>query len=223
MVDFVHKALRQRPFAVAPGVVFTWFLAIFARRNDRECLMVKDKLDERVTIISAVRQHVITDFLPQQCLSLGNVVPFTSRQAKAQRIAQRIDFGMDFGAEPAPTTTQRLRVLTTVFLKRPLRTDARARPCCRASHFPGPDRAQTAPSCVPKRLCRTSVPRAYTRCSTSRIRRAATAIARRCAASRAPLPQTGGRFLLVPHKCRDTSGETPGFSSIGRQIRLWVS
>jgi len=223
MLDFVHETFDQRPFVITIGIVLTRFLTVFARRNNGNGPMLKNKLNEGITVIAPIGQHILTGVFTQQIFSLGDVMPFTARQDEVQRVAQRIDFDVNFGAEPATTTPQRLGFLPTVFLTPLPRRDARARRYCPASHFPCPDQPRTRSSCVPRSLCHTSAQSAYTRYSMARIHWVTSAIARHFLASTARLPQIDGSALLARHRCQDTPGEIPGFSSIGHHVIELVS
>ena len=126
MLDLVEKALDQRPFPVAPGVILTRRFTILARRNDWDCPLLDDEGNELITIESAVCQHIVPNLLAQQRFTLGALVAFAPGQDEVQGITQSIDFGMDFGAKPAPTAPQGLRVLSTLFLTPPPHTDGHA-------------------------------------------------------------------------------------------------
>jgi hypothetical protein len=223
VLDFVHETFDQGPFVIAIGVVLARFLAIFTRWNNRNGPTIKNKLNEVITVITPIRQHMVTRFIAQQRFCLSDVMPFTAGQDEVQRVPQGIHFDMDFGAEPTSTTPQRLGFLSSVFLTPLPRRDARARRCCPTSHFPCRDHPQTAPSCAPKYLYHTSARSAYTHYSKVRIHWATSAMVRRFSASIAPLPQTSGSHLLAQYSCQGKSGGMPAFSSIARQVIVLVS
>jgi len=121
------------------------------------------------------------------------------RQTQPQRIAQSIDYDMDFGAEPAPTTSQCLCCLSAAFFEHPLRMDALARWYYPASHFPYLAYWQRRLASVPTPLPHTTVQNVYTHYSTHRTRSATSATVRHSGLSTARPQQTADSPLLVQH------------------------
>ncbi len=223
MLDLVEKTLDQSPFAVAPSIIVTRYLPILARRDDRDRAVVNDKGNEIITIKGTVCQNVIPDLFAQQRFGLCTLVTFATRQDKVQGITQPIDFGMDFGAKPAPTPSQGLRVLPTVFLTPPLHTDGHARYSHPPSHFPGRGHRQNRPSFVPTRRDHTSAQNVCRCCSSSHTQLATSATAPHCATSITHLLQSDGTRPPARYRSANTSGEIRGSLSIVRPLRSLVS
>jgi len=91
LLNLIEKTLDQSPFAVAPSVVRTRLLPVFARRNDWDRPPVNDKGDEVITIKGALAQDIFPDLLAQQGLALGTLMAFTTGQNEPQGIPQPID------------------------------------------------------------------------------------------------------------------------------------
>ena len=80
---------------------------------------------KRFVVVALVGQHLLEIETLDQGLGLLAVVNLPARQNEAQRVAERIDHGVDLGAQTAAGTTDRL-VISAPFL-RPLRAGARGR------------------------------------------------------------------------------------------------
>lgn len=119
MLDFVDKTFDQSPFPIAIRIIVARCFAIFARRDHWNRVMVENKGNQIITIISAIRQDIITQLVAQQRLTLGAIMSFAARQSEAQRIAQGIRFYVDFGAESTTVASQGLGVLSAVFFGAP--------------------------------------------------------------------------------------------------------
>ncbi len=59
MLDFVEKTLDQMPFLVPVFVIFTLLCAIFAGRNDRFGVLVRNEMQKIVRIIRTVSDHAL--------------------------------------------------------------------------------------------------------------------------------------------------------------------
>jgi len=107
------------PFLVPMSVVFSLLFAISARWNDHFHLRGHQGPDKIGVIIGPVGNQALELQLSHQRFCLGNVMALTTRQAKAQWVAQRIHAHMDFGAEPAPAPAEGLFGLAAPFLAAP--------------------------------------------------------------------------------------------------------
>jgi len=196
MLDLVDKALDQRPFSIAPGIILTRRLTVLARRDNRDRAVFDNEFNERIAIIPPIRQHL----LAQQVGRGRGIMAFTTCQSEVQRVAQPIHFDVNLGAEAAPTVPQRLRGLTAVFLTLLRHTGERARRCCQSSRSPGRDRPQNARTSAPRPRAHTNGKTVCRRWSISRSVRAVHATVRHCAASTTPLLQIGDSCFLDRHR-----------------------
>src|SRR5687768_14058151 len=103
MLELIDKALDQMPFAVEPSVVCPSLLAALMRRNDSNCTLSHNRIEERLGSITTVSNHIVTGKVCEQRICLCDVMALSCREAQAQWIAQRIYRNMDFGAKATTT------------------------------------------------------------------------------------------------------------------------
>lgn len=119
MLDLVDETLHQVPLPVQPCVVSVLVFASGMGRNDRFGSPRDDEVQEVGRVVATVGDHALEGDVWQQGFGLGNVMVLAGCQPEAQRVAQAINADMDFGTEAPATTSQRLRLLTTVFFSPP--------------------------------------------------------------------------------------------------------
>ena len=119
MLDFVKETFDQVPLLVQMEIVFTRCFAVLARRDHRFRFFLCNQEQEFLSIIRAIRDHPLKIKIGKQVFRLGDIVPLSCGQQKAQRVAQRIYAGVDLGAEPAPAASERLIFLPTAFFDAP--------------------------------------------------------------------------------------------------------
>jgi hypothetical protein len=210
-------------FSIELAVILTFDFRPLMRRYHCFCAAADNLVNQCLSRIPSVSNHIPTLQVCQQSGRLGDVMGLSARQAQAQRITQSVNDDVDFSAEPASTTSQRLRFLPAAFFVRQRRTGVHAPQCCQSSHFPCPLPQRSALAFVPTPLPRTSGKIACKQHSNPRTRSAAVAIARRCALSIRSLRQNGGSSPLVPHTRAGLYGGSPAFLSTGRLKTLLVS
>ena len=82
--------------------------AIGFRWNYRFNVALRQVLQHMIGIVGFVCQHSISVDAFYQCLRMRNIGHMSTTEQAAQRIAQRIDCGMDFCTQPAPGASERL-------------------------------------------------------------------------------------------------------------------
>ena len=107
-------ALLVEMFIISPR-----FSPLGPRRNNHLGFSFQDQPDEIISIIGHIGNQVFKLEALDQCFGLSDLVPLSSGQDQAQRIAQPIDTQMNFGAEPASTVAQGLFSLSPVFFCAP--------------------------------------------------------------------------------------------------------
>ncbi len=197
MLDLVDETFNQMALTVQPAVVVAGLFGALVRRNDRNRPLLDNPIDQRLSGIATIRNHVLSRQAFQQGLRLSAFVRLSCRQPDPQRIPQTVHRDMDFGAEPTATTPQRLLLLSAAFFVRLPRTDVPAQSWRLPARFPYPVRWQSAQTFAPRRLLHTNERSAYRRCSNFHIQQAATAIALRCAISTARLRQSADTFVTT--------------------------
>lgn len=67
-----------------------------------------DGVDERLTVIALIGNHLLSGNRPNERLGYDAVVDLPSREAPTSEVAQGVDQGMNLGAEPAAGAADRL-------------------------------------------------------------------------------------------------------------------
>lgn len=129
MLDFVHKTRHQMALFVDMFVIFALRFAIFTWRDDGLHFFFSKELQKIIRIIRAVRNQAFKFKISNQGFGLGHIMPLTSGQPKAQRVAQTIHIDMDFGAKATSAAPQGLFSLPAVFFEAPA-AQGRAPPYC---------------------------------------------------------------------------------------------
>jgi len=223
MLNLVDETFDQMALTVQPSVVVAGQLGALVRRNDDNRPALNNPIDQGLSGIAAIRNHVLSQQSFQQGVRLRTFVRLPGGQPYPQWIAQPVYREMDFGAETSATTTQRLRLLPATFFVRQRRTDGRAllwRPPVR---FPYLDRWQSAQTSVPTRPPHTTARNACRRCSSFHIRSAISATALRSAVSKEQLRQNADTCVPTRPLPAGKSAGRFGFSSILRLVVLQFS
>jgi hypothetical protein len=215
MLDLVHKALDQMAFSIDPGIVRTGLLAALMRWDDRFCSHLKDKVDEVLSCISAVGNHILANepFTHLDCL--GTIMAFACGQSQAQRVAQTIDGHMDLGTEATSTTPQGLLSLAARFFVRLPRMDEREQWCYLPSRFPYPGLVQSTQTSLARCLLHTNEHSACRRYSNFRRPGEASATVHHFAESIGHLLQSAASCAMTRLSTSVLFAETLGFSTIG--------
>jgi hypothetical protein len=177
-----------------------------------------DKGYERLGVVCAVSDDIITHVTGHQVSTLRNVMPLSTAQRRAQRVAERIDAQLDLGTEATTATPQGLGPLTSTFLKSRPRMDERGSLCYQPSRFPYLDPPRSGPAFAPTRLGLTSVHSVCTCCSTCHRHAATNAAVRRFGGPIVHLLRSGDTHFLAQYAHAGRSAEKPGFWSTGHLV-----
>ena len=102
MLDFIDETFNQMPFFVKMHIILAQFLAFGSGWNNGfGFVLFDDQPDKIIGIIGFVGNQSFKIKGGNQLFALGDVISVTTGQNKAQRIAQRIDTDVNFGAEAA--------------------------------------------------------------------------------------------------------------------------
>lgn len=100
MFDFLEEPLDQ--VALAVQCIITGNLGRgFPRRDNRDGVLVCDRLPEGFRIIAFVGKDVRRGKIGDQSFGLANITGLPWCQNEAERITQGIDDGMDLGGQAA--------------------------------------------------------------------------------------------------------------------------
>lgn len=90
-----------------------------AWRDDRFAALIKDEIVQAVGVIGAISQDLICRQSPNEIASRRHVVLLPRPQSKAHRQPERIDYGVDLGAEPASGAAESLGLRSPLFRRPP--------------------------------------------------------------------------------------------------------
>jgi len=193
------------------------------RRNDCRRTTFSNLVNQGLSSIATIRDHVVTGQTFEQIRGLRNVMNLPRAQVQAQRIPQTIDDKMQLRTETASATPPGLRLLPAAFFVRLRHRDGHAQSCYRSSRFPYPHHRQTGSTSAPTRQHHTSVRSVCRPYSSSHTRSGASAIALRFDLSTKSLRQTAGIHSRHPRKHVDLGVGSPAVCSIARLVTLHSS
>ena len=90
-------------------VILASLLAVFAWGNDDFDVSVLQPFNEGIGIVGFIGKNRLDRIAINQRYGLRDIVSFTPRHPKAQRIAQPFGAGMEFAAKAASTAPESLR------------------------------------------------------------------------------------------------------------------
>ena len=117
LFESIEETLDEVAFGVEGEVACAVELAIGLGRDHRLDAAHGQGFDETVGVVTFVGDEGLRLDFGQERFGLGDVVGLTARQADRQRIAERIDDGVDLGRQSAARPPERFR--PAVFLGAP--------------------------------------------------------------------------------------------------------
>ena len=117
MLDDIEEALDEIALAIEREVAFAFDRAIGFRRDDRHDGAHAEALDEAVAVVALVGEERFGLDLGGQRFRLRDVVRLAAGETDRQRIAERVDDGVDFRGEAAARTAYGL--VGAVFFRAP--------------------------------------------------------------------------------------------------------
>ena len=97
MFDFVEEALDEIAFAIERVVTWTLDRSVCLGRDNGVCAALDDGIDDVITVIPLVSQHILRGDAVQQPRRLRTVGNLALRKDEPHRIAQSIAQSMKFG------------------------------------------------------------------------------------------------------------------------------
>lgn len=117
LFEDVEETLDEIAFGVERKIAFAAHFAVGFGRDHRLDTAHGQSFDEAVGVVTLVGDEGLRLNFGQQRFGLGDVVSLTAGQADRQRIAERVDDGVDFGRQPAARPPDRFPA--AVFLGAP--------------------------------------------------------------------------------------------------------
>src|SRR5262245_10619843 len=108
LLDPVDEPLHLVPLLVQDAIILPLLLAILQRRDTRCPALLLDLGHQLFLVESLVRDHRLGFLALDQGGSVGDVRFLTTRYDALHGVAESIDGDVDFGAEAAARTPQRL-------------------------------------------------------------------------------------------------------------------
>ena len=103
MLDFIDKTFHQMTFTVDPFIVLTQDVGTLVGWNHSFNTPFQQVVDKMLGRIPPICQQAIKLKAFQQLIGLGNIMAMSTRQGKAQRVAQTIHCDMDFATKATST------------------------------------------------------------------------------------------------------------------------
>ena len=119
LFELVKEALDDVALFIEVDVVGTLDFAVSFWRDDGLCAGLGDRLDKMIGIIALVGNGGARSDAVDKIMREGDVVALPGRPDQADRVAQRIASGVDFGAQPAPRPAEALGICPPFCLRAP--------------------------------------------------------------------------------------------------------
>ena len=116
LFEFVEEPLDEVAFAIEDEVARARGLAAGLGRDDWGDSPSGEELDEWIGIVGLVGEHASGSTSSIRWLGLAEILSLARREQKLDRVAERIDQGVDFGGQSAAGSADGLRA---VFFRAP--------------------------------------------------------------------------------------------------------
>ena len=116
LLQACEEVLDQMPSLVEVSVIFARLFVRYPGRNDHCFALVQERLDQPgLGIVGLVGNDSLRGCVLEQDIGSLEIMGLPWREKKACRVAQRIDRGMDLGAQAASAASEGLFVWTPPF------------------------------------------------------------------------------------------------------------
>ena len=110
MLQRAEEALDEVALAIEGEVGLALLLPVGLGRDHRRNIAVFERLDQRVGIVALVGNEGIGIDTREQRLGLRNIGGLTRRERECDRVAERVDDGVNLGRQPAARSADGLVV-----------------------------------------------------------------------------------------------------------------
>ena len=108
MFEPAEESFDEIALAIEGEIRLAWSDTIRLGRNDGGDIPALERVDQGVAIIGLVGQERLGLDLVQQGSCLADIGRLSGREGQGNRVAERIDDGMDLGGQPAAGATDGL-------------------------------------------------------------------------------------------------------------------
>lgn len=119
MLELGKEAFDPPSLLVGDFVVTVLVLAMTAWRDDRLSTLIEDDIVKAVSVIGAVGKDLAASQSRDQSAGGRHVVLLAGADLKTDRQSERIDYGMELGAETATGATESLGLRSPLFRRAP--------------------------------------------------------------------------------------------------------
>lgn len=119
MFEFGEEAFDAPALLVGDAVVGALDLAVSAGWNDGLSALFEDEIAQAIGVIGSVGQHLSCRQAPDEIAGGSHVVLLSGAEHETHRQAERIDYDMDLGAEPASGAAESLGFSAPLFILAP--------------------------------------------------------------------------------------------------------
>ncbi len=119
LLELVEDAFDAPSLHVGDLIEAVLVFAMAAGRDDWLAALFVDEVVQAVSVVGAISKHLLCMQAPDQPARRSHVVLLTRSKLEAHWKAERIDYGVDLGPEPAPGSTESLGLNAPLFIRAP--------------------------------------------------------------------------------------------------------
>lgn len=119
MLELGKEAFDAPALLVGDNIVFPLDFAMPSGRDDRFATLCPDEFTQAVGVVSPVGEHLPGRQAPDQVTCWCHVVLLAGAEDEPHWQAERIDYGVDLGAEPASGAAKSLGLNAPLFTLAP--------------------------------------------------------------------------------------------------------
>jgi len=119
LLEFGEEALDAPPLLVGDAIIAMLIFAMAAGRDDGFATLLVDEVVQAVGVVGAIGKNLLGRDAADQITGWRHVVLLAGTKNEADRQAKGIDYGMNFGAEPASRSPESLGLSAPLFTRAP--------------------------------------------------------------------------------------------------------
>ena len=119
LLELSEEALDAPALLVSDAVVAVLIFAMAARRDNGLAALLVNKVVQFVGVVGAICQNLISGDAADQIAGGRHVILLARTEDEAERQAESIDYGVDFGAEATSGSSKSLGLSAPLFTRAP--------------------------------------------------------------------------------------------------------